>query len=76
MEKEKSIASYILSGVALFLDIISIFVFGWLSIIGLILSAVGLALSEDKPTRILGGIGIAISCVCIVLWIIALAIIF
>lgn len=72
----KSIASYILSGVALFLDLVSIFVFGWLSIMALILSGMGLALSEEKNTKILGGIGIAASCACIVFWIVALAIIF
>lgn len=72
----KSIASYILSGVAILIEVVSLFVFGWLGVIGLIMGAVGIGLADEIGGRIVGGFATAFGLVATILYIIALAIIF
>lgn len=72
MEQNKS--SLILGIIALVLEAISFFVFGWLSIIGLILGIVGACLpASTSGEKVPAFVSIPVGILFAILWVIALA---
>ncbi len=70
--ERNSVASLTLGIIGLVLDVVSIFICGWLGFIGLALGIVGLCLRGKFALRIPALVSIPFGAVCAILWIVAL----
>lgn len=71
--KQESKTSLILGIVGIGIEVISFFIFGWLSIVGLILGTIGVCLpAPTKGDKVPAIISIVLGIVCVILWIIAI----